>query len=778
VNVLDRLQAALPDRYHLERELGRGGMATVYLADDLKHHRKVALKVLKPELAATLGVERFLREIELSARLTHPHILPLHDSGNADGLLYYVMPYVEGESLRSRLVREKQLPVGEAVQIAREVADALGYAHAHGVVHRDIKPENVLLQSGHAVVADFGIARAVSVAGASHLTETGLAVGTPAYMSPEQASGEPDVDGRSDLYSLGCVLYEMLSGETPYTGVTPQAILAKKLTEPVPRVTVVRETVPVGVEAALVRALAKLPVDRFATTQQFSQALAVTSADQGIAAAAGVPRAAHRSKVWRRGAWATLVVLLGVAGWWGAHQVRHPGIRRLAVLPLASFTNDSTKAYFAEGVHDALIFELQQAGIRVLGRTSVLQYAHTEKPIHEIARELGVDGIIEGSLRRSGDSVQLALRLIDARTEETRWQASYPGDVGSMLALYHGVTQGIAGEIRSTLSPQVSARLPSARSVDPQVYDDYLQGQFYFHRLNPGDLDHAFEYFQRALQRDSTYAPAWAGISLVWAARNVTGAARPDEAISRSIAAARRALELDSTLAEVQYPAALALWQNWDWAGTERAFRRALEINPSYADARAYYSHYLHIMKRPREARAQMDSALSLDPLNALIHGLNGVELLDQGSAFEALDEFQKALDGGNIPMGMNVVQALAQAGRPEEALGEMRRILFAGDPEALGALSSGYEAGGFREAMRRLADLSAGRPSAMTGGPFVVADWYALAGDADRTIEWVNRAVESRDANAAYVGEWADFAFVREDPRFQSLLRQMGLPT
>jgi len=273
-NPLARLNAALIDRYTIERELGRGGMATVYLAEDLKHHRKVAVKVLRPELAAALGPERFLREIAIAAPLNHPHILPLLDSGDAAGLLYYVMPYVAGESLRERLNRERQLPIDEALQIAREVADALSYAHRHDVVHRDIKPENILLESGHAVVADFGIARAITAAGSDRLTDTGIAVGTPAYMSPEQSTGEQVIDGRSDLYSLGCVLYEMLVGETPYTGPTAQAILAKKLSEPLPRVSVVRETVPAGMEAALTKALARTPADRYRTAAEFVAALA------------------------------------------------------------------------------------------------------------------------------------------------------------------------------------------------------------------------------------------------------------------------------------------------------------------------------------------------------------------------------------------------------------------------------------------------------------------------------------------------------------------------
>lgn len=272
-HVTARLFAALSDRYRIERELGTGGMATVYLAEDLKHRRQVALKVVRPELGVVLGAERFLREIEIAAGLHHSHILPLYDSGDADGSLYYVMPFVEGESLRARLDREKQLPLDDALRIAREVADALSYAHSRGVVHRDIKPENVLLQSGHAVVADFGIARALSAVGDERLTQTGMSLGTPAYMSPEQAAGERETDGRSDLYSMGCVLYEMLAGQPPFTGPTLESVVHQHLVaEPRP-ITQLRPTVGAEVAAALTRALAKTPADRFNPVSQFAQAL-------------------------------------------------------------------------------------------------------------------------------------------------------------------------------------------------------------------------------------------------------------------------------------------------------------------------------------------------------------------------------------------------------------------------------------------------------------------------------------------------------------------------
>jgi Tol biopolymer transport system component len=327
--LLERLQQALADRYRVASKLGEGGMAIVYRAEDLRHHRQVALKVLRPELAATIGAERFLREIETTAQLTHPHILPLLDSGEAAGALYYVMPFVEGESLRGRLSREKQLPLDDALRIAREVADALGHAHSHGVVHRDIKPENILLESGHAVVADFGIARAVTAAGGRRLTETGLTVGTPEYMSPEQAAGNGDLDGRSDIYSLGCVLYEMLSAETPYTGPTPVAILAKKLSEPLPRISVVRETVPPAVEAALAKALARTPADRFATASEFAGALSGEATT-----VAALPRARARKR--RVVAFAIIAVLL-VAGAYSV-VMRSLGGSRRGAAEKATFT--------------------------------------------------------------------------------------------------------------------------------------------------------------------------------------------------------------------------------------------------------------------------------------------------------------------------------------------------------------------------------------------------------------------------------------------------------
>ncbi len=324
---LDHLTAALSDRYAIEHEIGAGGMAVVYLAEDRKHSRKVALKVLRPELAAAIGPERFVREIEIAARLSHPHILPLYDSGESDGTLYYVMPYVPGESLRERIDREGKLPVAETVRLTDEIASALSHAHEQGIVHRDVKPENVMLSGGHAVVADFGIARAVSAAGGARLTGTGLAVGTPAYMSPEQAFGDESIDGRSDVYALGCVVYEMVSGRTPFAGATPQALIAKHVVDTAPSLRSIDADIPLYVERAVSKALAKEPVRRFETPNDFAESLTSQTV---------VPQV---------------------------------GRRRLAVLPAINLMNDPGQEFFVQGMHTALISELQRAGVAVIART-------------------------------------------------------------------------------------------------------------------------------------------------------------------------------------------------------------------------------------------------------------------------------------------------------------------------------------------------------------------------------------------------------------------------
>jgi len=523
-DVPERLSGALADRYTIEREIGHGGMATVYLAQDAKHHRPVALKVLRPELAAALGPDRFLREIELSARLTHPHILPLHDSGNADGFLYYVMPYVEGESLRDRLTREKQLPLDDALQISREVADALSYAHAHGVIHRDIKPENILLESGHAVVADFGIARAIDQAGGEKLTGTGIALGTPAYMSPEQAAGSKDLDGRSDLYSLACVLYEMLAGHPPFVGASVESLIQQHLAAEPPTITNIRPAVPARVAATLQRALAKTPADRFNPVALFAEALG----PRASAAVVTAPRVVSSTQSWPKLviAGAAFVVLAVV----GTLLVRRPGGEAavpvepahprtaIAVLPFENLSAEGPNAYFAGGLHDELITQLTKvAALKPISRTSVMEYATRTKPIKQIADELDVGTIIEGSVQVLGEQLRVNVQLIDAATDQHLWAERYDRTLDDAFAVQSEIAQQIVTAVGATLGETERAAIAEAPTANAEAYRLYLQGLDYARR--PGRLRHnwqiAQDFYERAVALDSTFALAHAALS--WA---------------------------------------------------------------------------------------------------------------------------------------------------------------------------------------------------------------------------------------------------------------------
>ncbi|MCH7526970.1 MAG: protein kinase, partial [Planctomycetes bacterium] len=475
----------IDDRYEIAERIGEGGMAIVYLADDRKHHRQVAVKVLRPELSAALGPERFLREIEISARLRHPHILPLYDSGETDGFLYYVMPYAGGESLRDRLEREKQLPVEEAPLIASEVADALQYAHGQGVVHRDIKPENILLESGHAVVADFGIARAVAEAGGTKLTETGLSIGTPTYMSPEQASGNAEIDGRSDIYALGTVLYETLAGEPPFDGPTAQAIVAKTLTEDVPALRPRRSTVSQETEAAITKALAKVPADRFATAGEFAAVLKRLETSGRTAAAVTVTSSSR----WKPIATAAAIVVVATLGWMairsGSPTPAGGDRPSIAVLPFENIGAQENE-YFADGITEEMTSRLAEiSGLRVIARTSMLRYKGTIKDVREIGAELGVDYVLEGTVRtdRSPDGtgrVRVTPQLVIVTDNSHLWTDRYDASLlpGAMFEVQGEIAEQVARALNVTLLGSERTALRDTLTVDPDAHNAYLLGRF------------------------------------------------------------------------------------------------------------------------------------------------------------------------------------------------------------------------------------------------------------------------------------------------------------
>jgi tetratricopeptide (TPR) repeat protein len=523
VEGLERLRAALADRYAVQRELGRGGMATVYLAEDLKHHRYVALKVLKPEIGQVLGPERFLREIEISARLAHPHILPLLDSGEAAGALFYTMPYVEGESLRDRLQRETQLPLEDALQITREVADALGYAHSMGVVHRDVKPENILFEAGHAVVADFGIARAITAAGGRHLTETGIALGTPAYMSPEQTTGEQAIDGRSDLYSLGCVLYEMLAGEPPFTGPTAQAIFAKRFAQGLPRVSVVRESVPAGVEAALAKVLARAPADRFATAGHFLAALAPPQEAAGTA-----PVRRRRRLRAPTAIGALVVVAVAIAG--TLRLLSSSGIPFAARdwIVMADFQNQTGDSVFGGPLGSALTVALQQSRyVNVLPRGRIaFVLGQMERPRgtpldEAVAREVALRGnarlLVVPSISRIDSTYLLTTRIVDPQTAAdllTRSaRAQGKGEVlGALDQLARQLRRDL-GESRRAVA-QNGLRLDHATTASLDALRAWTEGNQYW---NTRRFSEAADRYRQALGFDSSFAMAHEGLGRFFA---------------------------------------------------------------------------------------------------------------------------------------------------------------------------------------------------------------------------------------------------------------------
>ena len=533
------LREGLRDRYAFERELGRGGMATVWLARDLKYDRPVALKVLHPELAASLGPERYQREVRLAARLQHPHILTVLDSGDTAGQLWFTMPYVEGESLRDRLRRERQLPVEDALRIAREAADALHYAHEHGVIHRDIKPENLLItRDGHTLVVDFGIAR--SLAGAEEkLTETGLAVGTPAYMSPEQAAGDRGLDARTDLYSLATVLYEMLAGEAPFTGATAQAVIAKRLSGEIPRVRQVRPSVPEAVERAIERALAPVAADRFATMAQFAQSLqpagiAPTAAPPTVVTpAAGLPPVAPQTTATpaarpRVPVAATALVLgiligLGVLFAWRRHQgdATGAGGRVLAVLPFENL-GDSADAYFADGVTDEVRTKLARVtGIYVIARGSSNEYRGTTKRAQEIAGELGAAYLLTGTVRwiKGADGtnrVRVTPELVEVRpgqTPRTRWGEQFDAGITDVFQVQAEIAGKVVSALDVALADSVRDEIVARPTRSVAAYDAFLKGEAAAASGTPADQRRAITYYQDAIRLDSSFALAWARLS-------------------------------------------------------------------------------------------------------------------------------------------------------------------------------------------------------------------------------------------------------------------------
>jgi serine/threonine-protein kinase len=645
-----QLQTALAASYTLERELGRGGMATVFLAQDLRHDRPVALKVLHPDLARTLGPERFQREVKLAARLQHPHILTVHDSGEAAGQLWFTMPYVEGESLRDRLRRERQLPVDAALRIATEAARALEYAHRHGVIHRDIKPENLMLTSdGSTLVADFGIARALAGVD-DRLTETGLAVGTPAYMSPEQAAGDKGLDARTDVYSLGAVLYEMLAGEPPFTGPTAQAIIAKRFSGEVPRVRQARPSVPEHVDAAVSRALAPVAADRFETVEGFARALGAAATTSPVLATAPEPASVAGAtaptrvttppptpSTGRRVPLAAVTLVLGLIvglgvlfAWRRAHPGADdsPGPRRLAVLPFENL-GDSADAYFADGITDEVRGKLSQvSGLAVIARASSNEYRKTTKAPQEIARELGADYLLTATVRwekapggpsRVRVSPEL-IRVEPGAAPTTKWQQPFDASLTDVFQVQADIATKVASALNVALGDSVRHELAAKATENLAAYDAYLKGEAASQALAVGDpasLRRAIGFYQQAVALDSGFVPAWAQLARARSLLYTNSTPMPELA-AQARDAANRAQALGPDRPEGQ----LALGEYYrnvpvDNRQALAAYEAGLKLAPTNVDLLVGAALAEQALGRWEAALQHLTRAAALDPRSA-----------------------------------------------------------------------------------------------------------------------------------------------------------------
>ena len=736
-DTLTRLRTSLAGRYTIEREVGAGGMAHVYEARDLRHRRRVAVKVLRPELSEALGAERFLREIETSANLRHPHILPLFDSGDAGGSLFFVMPFIEGESLRARLERERQLPVGEALQIAREVAGALAYAHGRGVIHRDIKPENILLDSGHAVVTDFGIARAMSRTEASSLTKTGTSLGTPRYMSPEQALGDKHVDARADVYSLACVLYEMLAGQPPFTSATYERVLYQQTLEPLTPVMRFRPTVPAAVAAALTRALAKSPDDRFATTTAFVDAFRDAVADR-------------------------------------------PDVRSVAVLPFANLSTDPENEYFADGITEDVITQLSKIrSLKVVSRTSVMQYKRHDQDLRKIAAQLQVGALLEGSVRRSGNRVRIVAQLIEAQADEHVWAETYDRDLTDIFEIQSEVALRIAEAMKAKLSSDERVRIHRRPTVDLQAYALYLQGRAHVVRSTTYGFQQGLAYFQRALERDPEYAEALGGIAHAYTELAETGEMRPDDAYPRAKQAAEKAIALDPDLADAHCMVAyVKMAYEFDWAGAEAEFKRALELNPNSADAADLYGRLCASLQRYDDAIALQLRANELDPI------VNKVDVatayLRAGRNDEAAEYAARAVevDRDDPRSHFTLGWAYLGQGKRREGLAAMEHAveLSPGNSLWVAQLGEAYALSGMREKAEEILERLLVRSRMGYVSPYHLAYVYTGLGRYDEAMDQLERAYDQR--SGALYGIKGSFLFVplRSHPRFAALLERMNL--
>ena len=735
------LVQALEGRYTLERLLGRGGMATVWLAEDLKHGRQVAVKVLHESVRRSLGAERFLREIRIAARLAHPHVLPLIDSGEAGDALFYVTPHVPDGSLRDRLERGGRLPVAEALGILREVAGALDYAHRQGFVHRDVKPENILFADGHALLADFGIARAQGAIGAEAVTEVGLVLGTPEYMSPEQAAGEQQLGPPSDLYSLACVVYEMLAGEPPVRGDGARSTIARQVVETPRPVRALRPEVPPRIERTLARALAKDPQDRFATVAEFAAALEQET-DEGPVAVT----------------------------------------RAIAVLPFVNASPEPDTEYLSDGITDELINALASVeGLRVASRTSVFAFKGKAADVRTIGALLGVSFVLEGTVRRAGARLRITAQLTSTDDGRLVWSQRYDRTLEDVFAVQEELARTIVDALRESsladfVPPTVRRRTPSLAA-----YGLYLKGRYAWNKRSGEGTVEAIRFFEQAIAEDPQYAQAYAGLADAHALQLDYRSVPVAEGFARARGYAQKALALDETVAEAHASLAWTLFiYDWDWDASARHFRRAVELDPRYATAHQWYAFWLAAQGRHDESLAEVHRAMELDPSSVSIRRSVGWANY-YARRFDAARyhlERAQAMNPTSDETCRVLSLVLAMQERWDEAERVAREAVSLSSGASYDLAGLGYVLGrvGRREEAEAVQRELESRSRAGYVTPIAFATIALGLGDQERALTHMEQGLAERRSWLAYLRVHPIVDPVRGHPRFTALVERMKL--